>query len=302
MTTSMDLNEIVIFIKVAQMGSFSRASESLGLPKSTVSMKITQLEKRLGVRLIHRTTRKINLTQIGQQFYERCAESVQTLKSAEEAVTFSKSSPSGRIKVSAPVFLGAFFLPQIIANFKNEFPNVDVELILTDRRVDLIGEGVDVAIRSGQMQDSVLISKKIGSTSFSLYASPGYLKAKGRITHPKDLKDHVCIQFSPLGKEKWVLNNPSQKQTISVPLKSEYLVDDIATIKGLVRRDQGIALLPAFSCVEDTKAKEFTPILPEWRSEVRPIHFVYPSGKFLLPKLKQFIACAEQVMKPGLTN
>ena len=190
----MDLNEIVIFIKVAQLGSFIRASESLGLPKSTVSTKVSQLEKRLGVSLIHRTTRKINLTQIGKQFYERCAENIQNLKSAEEEITFLKTVPTGKIKISAPIFLGGYFLPEILKNFKKDYPDVSVELILTDRTVDLIGEGVDVAIRAGALQDSVLISKKIGATYFSLYASPGYLKKHNKIILPNSPNSLPILQ------------------------------------------------------------------------------------------------------------
>lgn len=296
----MDLNEIVIFLKVAQLQSFTRAAENLGIPKSTVSTKVTQLEKRLSVTLIHRTTRKINLTQIGQQFYDRCSESVQNLKSAEEEITFAKSAPSGKIKISAPVFLGAHFLPAIIADFKSVYPNVDIELFLTDRSVDLIGENVDLAIRSGHLQDSALIAKKIGVTHFSLFASPAYLKKYGKLSHPKDLKIHKCIQFTPIGRDKWLLVNPESKQTFTIPLKGEFLVDDIDTIKELVRRDQGIALLPAFSCIEDTKNKNLVAVLPVWRTDIRPIHFVYPSAKFQLPKLKQFISCADRIMRENL--
>ena len=293
----MDLNEIVVFIKVAQLGSFIRASESLELPKSTVSTKVSQLEKRLGVSLIHRTTRKINLTQIGRQFYERCAENIQNLKSAEEEITFLKSVPTGKIKISAPIFLGGYFLPEILQAFKNDYPDVNVELILTDRTVDLISEGVDVAIRAGALADSVLISKKIGATYFSLYASPDYLKKHDKILHPKDLKDHHCLQFPPVGKDKWVLTNASLKQTVSVSMQGRCLVDDIGTIKSLACLDQGVALLPAFSCTENVLIKELVPVLPAWRTDVRPIHFVYPSAKFQLPKLKQFIAIAEKIMR-----
>ena len=295
-----DLNEIVVFIKVAQLGSFIRASESLELPRSTVSTKVSQLERRLGVSLIHRTTRKINLTQIGRQFYERCAENLQNIKSAEEEITFLKSVPTGKIKISAPIFLGGYFLPEILQAFKKEYPDVSVELILTDRTVDLIGEGVDVAIRAGMLQDSVLISKKIGATYFSLYASPGYLKKHSKISHPKDLKDHHCLQFPPVGKEKWVLSNATLKQTVSVALQGRCLVDDIGTLKSLARLDQGVALLPAFSCAENVLAKELLPVLPGWRTDVRPIHFVYPSTKFQLPKLKNFIAIAETIMRERL--
>lgn len=298
----MNLNEIVVFIKVAQLGSFTRAAESLELPKSTVSTKVSQLEKRLGVSLIHRTTRKINLTQVGQQFYNRCSENIQNLKAAEEEIMFLKDAPSGKIKISAPVFLGSYFLPNVVSEYRSAFPKVDVELVLTDRNVDLVAEGIDIAIRAGRLQDSSLISKKIGAAHFSLFASPTYLKKSSRISHPKDLREHQCLQFSPLGREKWVLTNPTTKQSLSVSLQGGFVVDDIATIKALTLHDQGIALLPTFSCAEETRAKDLAAVLPEWRTDLRPVHFVYHSGRFLQPKLKQFILLAEKIMRPGLND
>lgn len=292
----MDLNEIVIFVKVAQLGSFSAAAKNLDLPKSTVSTKISSLEKRLGLNLIHRTTRKINLTSIGQQFYDRCVTNIENLKNAEEEVVFSKKSPTGKIVVSAPVFLGSYFLPEVICNYKKEFPDVDIELILTDRNVDIVAEGVDLALRAGKLADSSLMAKKIGETSFGLFASAEYIKKNGKLTHPKDLKNHHCLQFTALGKDKWVLSNSLEKQSVTIPMSQSFVADDLYIIKSLVMKSTGIALLPVFLCHEELKNKDLVQVLPDWRTEVRPISFVYASGRFLLPKVKQFIEKSENTM------
>lgn len=297
----MDLNDIVVFIKVVELGSFTRAAQNLGFPKSTVSTKVSQLERRLGVSLIHRTTRKISLTEIGKQFYDRCAQNIQNLKNAEEEITFSKTSPSGKIRVSAPIFLGSYFLPSIIAEFRKNFEKVEIELLLTDRSVDLIAESVDLVIRAGRLQDSSLISKKIGSTYFSLYASPSYLKKNEKILHPKDLRHHRCIQFTPLGKEKWIFTHPDLNQTVTVPLNGEYLVDDLSAIKKMIQLHLGIGLLPVFSCKDEVESKDLVAVLPGWRTEIQPIHFVYPNRQFLLPKIKQFMICAEKIMRESMS-
>ena len=293
----MDLNEIVIFIKVAQLGSFSAAGKFLDIPKSTVSTKISNLEKRLSANLIHRTTRKINLTSIGQQFYDRCVAEVENLKNAEEEIANSKKSPSGKLVISAPVFLGNSFLPEIICDYKKDYPEVSIELVLTDREVDLIGEGVDLAIRAGKLADSSFLTKKIGETYFALFASKAYLKKYGNLTHPIDLKNHNCLQFTPMGRDKWSLSNSADKQSVSVPMKKTFVADDLYTIKNLTLKSEGISLLPIFLCHEDIKSKDLVQILPKWRTEVRPVSFLYPSGKFVPPKVKYFMEKAEKTLQ-----
>ena len=293
----MDLNEIVIFIKVAQLGSFSAAGKFLDIPKSTVSTKISNLEKRLAANLIHRTTRKINLTTIGQQFYERCVTEIENIKNAEEEIANSKKSPSGKLVISAPVFLGNSFLPQIICDYKKEYPDVNIELVLTDREVDLIGEGVDLAIRAGKLADSSFLTKKIGETYFGLFASKAYLKKFGTPTHPIELKNHNCLQFTPMGRDKWSLSNSVDKQSVSVPMKKSFIADDLHTIKNLTLKSEGISLLPMFLCHEDVKAKELVQVLPKWKTEVRPVSFLYPSGKFVPAKVKHFMEKAEKTLQ-----
>lgn len=293
----MDLNEIVIFIKVAQLGSFSAAGKLLGIPKSTVSSKIAHLEKRLSANLLHRTTRKINLTSIGQQFYDRCVSEVENLRNAEDEILNSKKSPFGKLVVSAPVFLGNSFLPEIICNYKKDYPDVSIELVLTDREVDLIEEGVDLAIRAGRLADSSFLTKKIGETYFGLFASKAYLKKFGNPVHPIDLKNHNCLQFTPLGRDKWSLSNSIDKQSVSVPMKKGFIADDLHTIKNLTLKSEGISLLPIFLCHEDVKAKELVQVLPKWRTEVRPVSFLYPAGKFVSPKVKYFMEKAEKTLQ-----
>lgn len=295
----MDLNEIAVFVKVVQVGSFNQAAKQLNMPNSTVSAKVSALEQRLGVTLLHRTTRKLHITQAGQNFFQKCQLGIAELKNAEEEVTLSQGEPQGTLLLTAPPVLGANLLPEILTQYMKKYSKVSVELILQDRVVDLVADGVDVAIRAGELKDSTLIAKKIGNTYFAPYATAGYLKNQGKPQHPKDLRDHCCLQFSNLGREKWVLVNKG-KQKVSVPLSGKIIADDLNIIKELCLAGKGIALLPAFMCTSDEKKNKVVRVLPDWSSEMAPLSFVYPAQKFTNPKLQNFIAMASEILKARL--
>ena len=295
----MDLNEIAIFVKVVQTGSFNQAAKQLGMPNSTVSSKVSSLERRLGVTLLHRTTRKLHITQAGQAFFEKCLAGIAELKNAEEEVTMNQGEPQGTLKITAPSVLGSSLLPEILAKFAAKFPKVQLDLILQDRLVDIIEEGVDLAIRAGELKDSSLIAKKIGVSYFAPFATAGYLKAHSKPTHPKDLRNHRCLQFAPMGKEKWELVS-KEKQKVSIPMSGNIIADDLNTIKELALAGAGIALLPTFMCGPELKKNKMIRVLPEWRSDVRPLSFVYPAQRFTNPKLQAFMSIAMDILKERL--
>ncbi|WP_374000481.1 LysR substrate-binding domain-containing protein [Bdellovibrio bacteriovorus] len=295
----MDLNEIAIFVKVVQAGSFSAAAKQLEMPNSTVSAKISSLEKRLGVTLLHRTTRKLQITQAGQLFFERCQIGIDEIKAATDEVTQGQGEPQGLLKVTAPAIIGASLLKDVIAEFRRQYPKIQLELLLTDRRVDLISEGIDLAIRAGELKDSSLIAKKLGLSYFAPFASPTYLKKNGTPLHPKDLREHQCLQFTPLGKDHWEFLNKSRNK-ITVNLPGNLVIDDLNMIKDLALAGEGIALLPTFLCGPESKNKKLVRILPEWRSDLRPVSFVYPPQRFPQPRLQAFITCTSELLKERL--
>lgn len=298
----MDLNEISLFIKVAQLGSYTKAAEALKIPKSTISTKIANLEKRLRVSLIHRTTRKINLTPMGQKFYDRCVINLENLKSAEEELVSDQKSPSGKLTITAPTFLGSFLLPEILKDYSSKFPDVHIELILTDRHVDLIDQGVDLAIRAGKLEDSTLLGRKISDTYFGLFCSQEYYKQNklSTLRHPKDLKDYKCLQFTALGRKKWTLSHLQEKISVSVPLDESFICDDLFLLKEMTTSGCGVSLLPIFMCHDDVKNKNIVHLLPQWQTEKRPLTFIYPNSKFILPKLKFFMEIAEKNIQKKL--
>jgi DNA-binding transcriptional LysR family regulator len=294
----MDLNEIAIFIQVAQTGSFTQAAKNLQMPKSTVSSKISALEKRLGVTLLQRTTRKLNITAAGQTYFKRCLRGLEEIKGGELEIASIQGEPQGLLRITAPVEMGSSMLPDLVTAFTRKYPKVSIEVILTDRTVDLLAESIDLAIRGGVLEDSSLIAKKLGSDYFAPFASPQYLKAKGEPAHPRDLRSHDCIQFTALGTEVWEMT--SSKGTLQVPMAGRIFLNDLNMVRTLAVQGNGIALLPTFLCYPEVKAKKLVRILPEWKSGAAPVHFVYPAQRYATPKLNAFIAMATEPLKKSL--
>src|SRR5687768_10841065 len=187
----MDLNEIVVFAQVVRSGSFSAAAAKLGMPKSTVSRKVSELEERLKARLLQRTTRKLSLTDVGRTYYDYCARIAAEVADAERAVSSLQDAPRGLLRVTAGA--NATFLGPIVSDFLARYPEVQLELFCTTRTVDLVEERFDLAIRAGALADSSLIGRSLGSGKWFLVATPEYLKKRGRPRKPEDLKKHECL-------------------------------------------------------------------------------------------------------------
>jgi DNA-binding transcriptional LysR family regulator len=292
---NVDLNEVFVFIKVIQEGSFSQAAKKLGMPNSTVSAKVSSLEKRLGVTLIQRTTRKLSITEPGKAYFKRCMQGLEEIESAENELANVQGEPHGLLRITGPVELGGSILPDILAEFSNKYPKVRTEVILTDRRVDLLSESVDLAIRAGELKDSTLIAKRLGSAYFILVASPKYLKTKGAPAHPRDLRNHPCLVYTPLGVDEWKL--VSSKGGFNVPLPGRIIANDLKMLRLLTLRSEGIALMPTHLVYTDVQAGKLIRILPEWRTALSPVHFVYPAQKYVTPKLNAFISLATDSLK-----
>lgn len=286
----MDLNEILVFIQVVKSGSFVGAARALQMPLSTVSHKIQGLEKRLGLTLIQRTTRKLHVTAPGQAYFRQCVEGIAAIESAENEMMLSQSEPSGILRITSFFEMASSLLPGIISSYSKLYPKVRVELIITDRTVDLISENFDLAVRVGELKDSGLIAKKIGASCFGLFASPKYLLKAPKLNHPRDLAEHPCLRFQSLGQEAWKLSGPSG--VVVAPLKTNILMNNLTGLKTMAILGDGIVSLPTYFAKEELKEKKLVRVLPEWRSALVPIHFVYPGQKFLSPKVKSFISLA----------
>jgi DNA-binding transcriptional LysR family regulator len=286
----LSLDDIAVFVRVVETGSFSAAARRLGMPKATVSAKVARLEQRLGLTLIQRTTRKLRVTEAGEQYFRHCADAIREVEVAEAALQSTSGKPSGVLKVTAPVDLGHTLLPRIVHAYAAQYPEVSVELLVTNRVVDLVGEGIDLAIRPAQaLKDSSLIAQRFFEMGLNLWASPHYLQRLGAVTHPRDLKRARFLGF--IAQSSVVLTNG--KSDVEVSTAGQIRADDLETVKALVLLGEGVAWLPGFLADEAAQAGTLVPVLSEWRPKERgAFYFVYASRKYGQPKVQTFIQTA----------
>jgi DNA-binding transcriptional LysR family regulator len=265
------------------------------MPNSTVSTKVSLLEKRLGVTLLQRTTRRLSLTDVGQTYFKRCLDALQAIHAAEDEATSAQQAPQGLLRITAPLEMGSAILPDVVRKYTKRHPGVQVELLMTDRVVDLVAEGVDLAIRAGQLEDSSLIARRLAFSSFGLVASPAYLKANGTPKQPKDLESHECLHFTLLEEARWTLSNG--KSTACVAVKGRIQANDLTSLLAMAASGLGIAILPTFMGHDKLKRRELVRVLPEWASQPSPVHLVYPQQAFMPLKTQAFIDLALPALK-----
>src|SRR3954471_20416273 len=241
----MDLNDIVVFTKVAETKSFTGAADALGLPKSTVSRKLAQLEERLGVRLVQRTTRKLALTEIGEAYYERCARIVADVVSAEQLVTDMQSTPRGRLRVTSSVDFATRYFGKIIADFLAVHPDINVELEATDKVVDMIEDGFDLALRFGPMPESTLIARRLGAVHLIACATPDYLSRRGTPEVIEELDEHDHVLFTPSSRNQpWTLVNGDASYDFGRPAR--FASNNFGAVMNAALAGTGIALVSDF--------------------------------------------------------
>ncbi len=293
----MDLNDIVVFTKVAETKSFTGAAEQLGLPKSTVSRKLAQLEERLGVRLVQRTTRKLALTEIGEAYYERASRIVADLQAAEQVVTDMQATPRGRLKVTAPIDLSTRYLGAIIAEFIAAHADITVELDATDRVVDLIEDGYDVAVRFGQLPESTLIARKLATFAGFLCAAPSYLAKRGTPTAVEELDDHDKVLFLPSARSTgWTLTNGDQTFELGRPAR--FSSNNLAAVRDVVLAGGGISVMTEFMVACDIDQGKLVRLLPDWGARAIDVQAVYPARQNLPPRLTLFLEHLARSLNP----
>lgn len=278
------LNDMALFVEVVKAMSFRRAADAIGVPNSTLSRRVSALEKAIGLRLLHRTTRRLELTEAGQLYYERCRRIVDEARLAHEQLGEMLAQPGGVLRASLPVDFANIFLAPIITEFARCYPNITFDFDLTPRAVDLVSEPFDVAIRIGEPKDSNLIARLLAKLPSQLYASPRYLEEAGSPTHPSDLSDHQCIGFPKTGG--WTLQKGDE--AIEVHVRGRYVLNSVGMIKRLAILDQGIVLLPKEVVEEDVNAGRLRAILPEWEGAPVPV-YALTETRLLPAKTQLFI-------------
>ncbi len=291
----MDLNAIAIFAKVIDAGSFVGASRALGIPKSTVSRKVSELEEELGARLLQRTTRTLHLTDAGEAFHRHAVRVLAEVEEAERAVTFLQDVPRGVLRVTTPLSFG-FFGP-IIGCFLTLHPEVRAEIICTDRLVDLVQEGFDVAIRTGTLADSSLIARSLGTLKSYVVATPDFFEAHGVPESPEDLARFDAVVFGVgMSNATWRLF--ADGQTTYVEVKPRLIVNDPELLIASVLEGVGIGLVPAHLCVDHLRSGRLRRVLADYCSPSIPVSAVYPSTRHISPKVKAFLDHLSEGMNP----
>ncbi|WP_417518263.1 LysR family transcriptional regulator [Minwuia sp.] len=283
-----DLTAMAVFAAVAEAMSFSQAADRLGLSKSAVSKQLARLEERLGARLVNRTTRQISLTEVGQTYYGYCARILAEAEAADQAVAQLQDGPRGRLKVNAPMSFGTMHLAPAVAAFMCAYPEVTVDLELTDSFVDLIEQGVDVAIRITQMADSSLIARKLAPSRAQLLASPSYIAAHGQPQHPQDLKQHRMLIYTN-ASETALLSFTRGDETVQVGVDGPLRSNNGEILRDAAIAGRGLVIDPTFITYKAIRAGTLVPLLTDWVPQDRNIHAVYPHRKHLSPKVRAFI-------------
>lgn len=292
----MDLNSILIFTRVVRTSSFTKAAAELAVTKSTISKKISELETELGTTLLRRTTRSLQMTEMGRQYYEQVTRGLSEIKEANEFAQASSQEPFGVLRVTLPSDFAPDVMSPIFAGFITEYPKVTIELVMSDRVLDMVADNIDVAIRLGKLSDSNLRAKKVGSDVFRFVASPAYLKRAKEPAHPADLTRHSCLLFSPKSElRKYTMNSGGSRFTYE-PTPT-FIANNVSAIKGLAAAGAGVALIPASCCCLELNEKSLKVVLPEWSWGEAPINLVYQKHLFSQPKVQAFLDYVGSAMK-----
>ncbi len=303
-----DLNDMMIFLAVIEAGSFTLAADRLGMPKANVSRKVSRLEKNLNVILLERSTRSQHLTEAGRRYLAHCKRIHTELDLATASVCELFHSYAGDLKIGASVATGQQILRPAISRFMHQYPDLKVQLNIVNRRVDFIEEGFDVVIRIGQLKDSMLMAKKLGTVSRKIFSSPSYLAKQGNPDRVEKLSEHQLLIMNPLNNSGSFPENNDFKlnllsatsEGITVTCQPRLLVDDFSILKQSIVDGVGIAVLPDYMCRQEVAAGHLVNILPDWGMAKVDVYALYPKHRAKIPKVKAFIDFVSKLYSEAL--
>lgn len=300
-----DLNDLLYFAEVVDRGGFAAAGRALGIPKSRLSRRVAELEARIGVRLLQRTTRKLSLTAVGEQFHRHCVAMREDAQAAEETVAQAQTEPRGIIRIACPVTLAQTTLGPILPQFLARYPQVRVDMRVSNRVVDLVEEGFDVALRVRPTLDDSgsLVVKNFGSTHTLLVGSPAQLARQRRPTTVADLDRLDTVNMSSAdGRAVWHLIGP-EGATHAFHHQPRYVADDLLTLKMAVLRGTGICVLPDYMCSDEIRDRLLVPVLAGWAPRPGIFHAVFPSRRGLVPAVRRFLDFLDEaITREGLAQ
>lgn len=286
-----DIALLTTFVAVVEAGGFSRAADRLETTPGAVSRRVAALEERLGLRLINRTTRQVNLTEAGEHYYRDVAAILQALADAEDRLSLLREAPSGELRVAAPLSFGVRALAPLLPGFHARYPDLHLTLDLDDRMVDIVAMGADLALRIGPLADSTLVARRIAELERVFCAAPAYLERHGWPRAPADLRAHDCLRYSNLGvREEWTLHRRDDaSQTETPEVTGPLCANNGDLLRHAALAGMGICSLPRFIVADDLSAGTLQCVLDDWRASPLVLSAVWPSRRFVPAKVRVFV-------------
>ncbi len=279
-----------LFVRVVETGGLTRAADSLRLPKASATALLQKLEAELGVRLLNRTTRRMSVTAEGLGYYERCVEILAKVSDAEESLGQGEGKAHGRLRVDAPTLMARSVIVPALPSFFARYPDIELELGSSERRADLVEEGIDCAVWSGELEDSSVVARRVGLLYLATCAAPAYLREYGEPEHPRDLIQHHCINHFSRRTAKivdWVFAKDGERTQTA--LRGLVALDDENSYLAAAEAGLGIAQIPAFVLKEAMERGSLDVVLGEWLPEPAPLYVVYPQHRQLSSKVRVFV-------------
>jgi DNA-binding transcriptional LysR family regulator len=283
------LTSMAIFVRAVDLSGFAPAAKEADISATMVAKHVNSLEARLGARLLNRTTRRQSLTEVGKLYYDRCKTLLAEVDAAESSVSALRASPRGTLRLTAPVSFGTRRLAAALPEFLRLYPDVNIDLSLSDRVADLVDEGFEVAIRIGNLADSRLVARRLQPYRSLLCASPDYIRRRGQPKTPQDLAAHDCLGFSySAQRSRWRLSRGAEERTVN--FTPRLLASNGEALRQAALAGLGILSQPEILLAEDVRQKRLVRVLPTWSLPARPMHIVYAADRRATPKLQCFIA------------
>ncbi len=291
-----DLNAMALFVRVVEHKSFTKASKRLGMPISTVSRKVSELEKSLCIRLLERSTRGLRLTETGKEYFQYCRRALEEFEAGALMISNRQSEVAGTLRLSIPPNIADVLVAPIICDYQQHYPKTRVNVLVTERYVDLIEDGVDIALRVGELEDSMLAARRLLNYRHLLVASPSYIKECGVPKKPDDLVTHRLLSFSGWREQTiWEFFNGKKSQKILV--ESYLSINEMVGLHYAAEHHHGIANLPAFSCSQALERGTLVEVMPEWRFAPTVLSAIYPSNRNTSRLVKLFMDCCTRHIK-----
>jgi DNA-binding transcriptional LysR family regulator len=287
---------VQLFIRVVETGSFSKAAGAVGITQPTATKAVAAMEQRLGARLLHRSTRGVTPTEVGALYYEKCKHIARDIEEADNLAALLQSRVTGTLRISTSVAFGRRVMVPLVLRYMREHPAVMVDLSFDDRYVNLVEQGVDLALRMGRLADSSLGARYLGTNPWVMVAAPAYLRARGVPRKPADLAKHACLVYSSVqGDDRWNLTAPAGDE-VSVVVKGPLRSNNLSAVLAAARAGMGIAILPWYVARESVAEKVVQPILSDHVVPAQEMHAVFPSPKLVPSKVTSFIAFLQQAL------